>query len=322
MTSLLTIMLIVSPAPSMAAPEPTPVHADFVEPALRAFPAGESHPIVPGVARPQRFATLAAPSEGTLATIHIEAGMSVELGAPIATMDDGILRAAEESASAAAEHNAAVSRALHVLEMRRRNLQRKEEGHASGGVHLSELEDARSELAIADAELRLEQERLRDAQLAHMLARARLEALTVRAPFAGVVVRVIARAGETLQLGEPIATIARLDHLRVEIDLPASWIADLEPGAIYPLDAEAPIARTLPARLVNVEPILDPATSSVRCVFAIDNRRRALRAGFTVLPHTGPYEGPVDALSAPDGYGLGVPMSHWLALPNRHALHD
>lgn len=337
MTNIPAISLIVAPIISALAPEPPnppPPTASVVAlehsdaspaagfPRVRAFPSSIAQPIVPGVARPHQFATLAAPSEGTLARILVEPGRHVERGEAIATMDDRVLRAAEETARALAEHDAAITRASHLLDMRRRNAQRKEEGHASGGVHPSELEDARAELAIAEADLRLEQERARDARLAHRLAQERLEALTVRAPFSGVVVRVIARAGETLPLGEPIATIAQLDHLRVEIDLPAAWLTGLEPGALYPLAGESPIERTLPATLVHVEPMLDPATASVRCVFAIDNRELRLPAGFTVLPHRGPLEDtlseglPAGAVQGGDERARIQVPARWLALPS------
>lgn len=339
MTSIVTTWILITqilapfaPAPPAGPPGPAASPAisetsqakpeEGLDPApVRAFPSVTTQAIVPGVARPHRFATLAAPSEGMLATIFVEPGRHVEQGEAIAQMDDRVLRAAEQAARAIAEHDAALSRARYTLDMRRRIAQRSEEGHASGGVHLSELEDAQSQLAIAETDLRLELERARDARLAHRLAQERLDALTVRAPFSGVIARVIAREGETLPLGEPIATIAQLDHLRVEIDLPASWLLALEPGARYPLIAEAPISRILPALLVHVEPMLDPATASVRCVFAIDNRAVRLPAGFTVLPHTGELGGADyerasgDATPPSPARGQSQPPTRWLALP-------
>ncbi len=282
---VLSAGLVLQPAGQPTDRTPLPVaHEDAAAP--RTFPDASGLLIVPGVARPSRMATVAAPVAGILRNIDAEPGDTLARGDAVAWMDDTVARAAERAAAAAAERTAAVDHARANLELSRSRYQRLQDAADFGGANAAELDEARAQLRAAEAELAMAIENQRDARLAHELARARLEQHRVLAPFDATIVRIIAREGETLQVGSPIALLADLRELRIEIDLPAVWLAELRPGESYLFHAEAPLDSTLSARLTHVEPILDPATASTRCTFLIDNTARHLPAGFAVMPAT------------------------------------
>ncbi len=280
---ILAAGLVLQPAGDTP-PASQPVTARAEAP--RTFPSASGALIVPGVARPSRMATLAAPVEGILRRVHVEPADTLTQGDPVAQMDDTVARAAEQAAAAAAERTAAVDRARANLELSRSRYERLSTAAQYGGANAAELDEAHAQLRAAEAELALAIENQREARLAHDLARARLDQHLVRAPFDAVVVRIIAREGETLQVGTPIALVADLSELRIDIDLPAAWLSELRPGTPYLFHAEAPLDAPIVARLDHVEPILDPATASARCTFVIDNGAHRLPAGFAVMPAT------------------------------------
>jgi len=287
---MMTLTHIILSAALVLQPAPDAAHASrpaiATEDAPNTFPSASGSLIVPGVARPSRMATLAAPVEGALMHLHVRPADTLRRGDLIAQMDDTVARAAERAAAAAAERTAAVDRARANLELSRSRYERLSDAADFGGANAAELDEARAQFRAAEAELALAIENQREARLAHDLALARLEQHLVRAPFDATVVRIIAREGETYQVGAPIAMIADLRELRIDIDLPAAWLSDLRQGASYLFRAEAPLDSIIPARLTHVEPILDPATASARCTFVIDNADRHLPAGFAVMPAT------------------------------------
>jgi len=61
---------------------------------------------------------------------------------------------------------------------------------------------------------------------------------TVRAPYAGKVVRVRAKAHESVQLGQPLLEVVSPASLRAQMFVPSAWIRWIKPGTRFSLQVE------------------------------------------------------------------------------------
>lgn len=129
---------------------------------------------------------------------------------------------------------------------------------------------AEADLAAADAEVkRLEQV---------------VSFQTVKAPFAGTVVaRQVERgdkvSGDQTQQSSYLLRIARLDPLRIEIDVPQSSALDIKAGSTaHIVFAELPGER-LAAKVVRTSGLIDPASSTMRAELLMANPDRRIPAG-------------------------------------------
>ncbi len=121
------------------------------------------------------------------------------------------------------EQRANYERALQLLEKKLIGRAEFESNHAAMSRAESDVQRAREEIYGRMA--MLEQ---RKAELG--LARQQLADTTIRSPLAGVVQLRSASAGELLQVGSPVATVVRIDPLRLRVAVPERAAAKLALG--------------------------------------------------------------------------------------------
>lgn len=234
-----------------------------------------------GVAEPARRAVISAPVEDILTSIAVEEGQRVAAGDPLATIDDRVTRAAYEAARVRAEAMGGVLGAEAEVETATRQLDRIREMMDAGASGVTELEDAELRLKRAEAALLTARELKQQAEHDAKLHWERLERCQIRAPFDGVVARVEAEAGELVRIEDPVLVLVSVEMLRVEFHLPVSMYRGLQLGDEATLHASAPVGRPIRGTLAMIEPIIDPATRTFRCVFEVDNASGMMPAGFT-----------------------------------------
>ena len=105
----------------------------------------------------------------------------------------------------------------------------------------------------------------------------------IQAPFNGEILRIEQSVGSAVDRGQPVIRVADITRLRATVFMPFSWFERVQPGRHMSLQASAPLDRLVDARVVSVEPVIDAATETFRCVVEIDNSDRDLPSGFTVV---------------------------------------
>lgn len=254
--------------------------AASTQPAKNA-PALPHAALLHGVAEPARKATISAPEEDVLVEISAREGTLVTKGDTLARLDSRVPLAMLEAAEVRARAVGAIERAQAELDSANRQLSRVELMRAERAAGVSELEDAQLAVQSAEASLKAAQEIRDEAKSDEQLQRTRLERRKITAPFDGVIARVSAETGEMMKVEDPILLLVDLTTLRVEFNLPVSMYAGARIGSVLTLHASAPADRTVQGTLAMVEPIIDPATRTFRCVVEVDNRELRLPAGFT-----------------------------------------
>jgi macrolide-specific efflux system membrane fusion protein len=232
---------------------------------------------------------------GVLARIVVAEGAAVEAGAVLASLDEraatlAVKKAELERDQAAAKlHNTlAIEYADKALAVARAELRRSQESNEKFPSSISdsqldverltveklqlERKQKEHELELQNFDLRLKQNALDAAQL-------ELQLHVVRAPFAGVVSLVRARAGEWVQPGTPVLRMVAVDKLRAEGFAPADSMVEAMTGATVRFALENADEAPWEGRLAFVSPEVDPVARQVRIWAEIDNSQRKLRPG-------------------------------------------
>src|SRR5690606_26452307 len=111
----------------------------------------------------------------------------------------------------------------------------------------------------------------------------RLRRYRLDAPFDGVVTHVNVEAGETATTEDPILRVVSLDPLEATLFLPVQMMGQLQQGRTYRLSASEPINGEVQGTLRFVDPQIDSASRTIRCLFHIQNPELALPSGFSVV---------------------------------------
>ena len=191
---------------------------------------------------------------GTVKSMPFIEGQQVKAGALLALLDDREMRAAADHAEAQRQQaGASFDRTQKLAEQKL--------------VSQSELDDAKSAMQIAEADLEL--------------ARVHLEKTHIRAPFDGAVGRRLASVGAWLKPGDPVTNLARLSTLRVAFSAPERMLADLRPGREVRVRTPAWPDREFMGRLTVVDPIVDPDTRTVHLLAELPNPAGILKPGLS-----------------------------------------
>jgi RND family efflux transporter MFP subunit len=220
--------------------------------------------------------------DGVLREILVREGQTVEKDQILAQMDNRVAEAEVRLAQAICARSGAMARAEYELKLADNVLNRLLSVEDRQAVSELEVDQARSRRDEANAALAQAHEQALEARIQLDLALARLETHNVRAPFAGRILRIDARTGETVTEADPLLTLANLKTLRTELYVPIEWYPRLKVGQSYQLAASAPVDQRVSAILAAVAPVIDAATQTFRCVFEIDNDDLRLPAGFAV----------------------------------------
>ena len=137
---------------------------------------------------------------------------------------------------------------------------------------VSEATVARSELAQARAELEI-------AKLEAEREAALLAQKTLRSPVAGIVTEQLLSPGEYRDGQDHIATIAKMDRLKVEAFAPLGHFGQIELGQVVTIRPEDPVGGAYPATVTVIDRVFDAATATFGLEMVIDNTEANLPAG-------------------------------------------
>ena len=185
-------------------------------------------------------------------------GDQVRAGAPLADLDATTLDLAVETAQANLQAAEAQYANAAGSEGRLRALTE------SDVTTVANLQQAEQQSAAALANV--VQARSRLAQATEQLSYASLVA-----PFDGVVTTVGAEPGAVVAAGQSVLTVARTDARDVVIDVPESFVQNLEVGTAFRVAPQLSPATMVDGKLREIAPEADPVTRSWRLKIGIDD---------------------------------------------------
>jgi membrane fusion protein, multidrug efflux system len=189
---------------------------------------------------------------GRVAEILFDEGQRVAKGAPLLKLDDAIAAAELDQAQAALS----LSQANH-----KRTVELYERKAASA---------ANRDQALAA--LRADQANLE-------LARARLDKLTLKAPFDGILGLRKVSIGDYVTEGQDIVSLQDIDPLKVDFRIPERYLGSLAPGQSISVIADAFPGRRFAGEVYAIDPLVDENGRAVVLRARLPNDDGALRPG-------------------------------------------
>ena len=237
---------------------------------------------LPAIVEPARQALMTATMLGVVTRVMVKEGDTVSKGQLLAVIDDQVAEVSVKVARATAENSALVRTAEVELRVAESDLARLESVKDRRAIAAVQIERARANVELAQVGLERAHEEHKRAKLELELQKARLETHNVRAPFDGVIQRLDIEAGQSLSLGQGIVQIADISRLRAELFVGVGYFNRINVGDECSLTGAAPVNQVMTGRLASIDPVINAATNTFRCVFEVENPEMDLPAGFKV----------------------------------------
>jgi membrane fusion protein (multidrug efflux system) len=225
-------------------------------------------------ALPNEDVKVSALVAGRVNAVTVAEGDAVKQGQVVAELDRQLLDDQRRQAAAAVEQTKA------QLDNARLNLQRNEQLFQRGIAAGKELEDARAQLAAAQAALE-------QANASLSTAARNIERATIRSPIAGQVVKRTVSVGEQVDgtAAQPIVEIANVDRVEVAANVPAEYLPRVKVGQKATLTTDASPGHRFEGTVLAIAPAVDAATNAGLARVRIVNAERALKVGMFAEVH-------------------------------------
>jgi RND family efflux transporter MFP subunit len=242
-------------------------------------PLGAVETEVTGFTEPRHQVEVASPESGLLRNIAVEEGQHVQKGQLLAALDNEVLEASLALAQAKAGATAPVDAAAAQYAMRQKRAEALEVLYRQGNANVEEVERARTEAAVAKANLETARKELQLSALEATRIEAEIRRRLIRSPIDGVVVELTRKPGEFLSTSEPtLARVANLDALLVKFYVPMPMAQEYRTGQrVHVLFLHG--QQLAEGRVDFVSPVTDADSGTVRIDVVIDNKRRNYRSG-------------------------------------------
>jgi len=222
----------------------------------------------------RRQSVVSSRIQGVISTLRVEEGSVVKQGDVLATLDNADYLAAIAKAKADIEYAKA-----DLAEGQRQ--ERIQEGlHRDGVTSQDALDAAKSKVALSQAAIEQDKANLQ-------IQQANLEFTTIRAPFAGVVVKKMTEAGESVAPIPPgvnistssgaIVAIADMNSLEAEVDVNESNVAQLRSGQPAEIQVQAIPDHNYKGVLRQVIPTADRTKATVTVKVSIVDKDKYLK---------------------------------------------
>jgi membrane fusion protein (multidrug efflux system) len=221
---------------------------------------------VSGVLEPVRHVVIGAEVSGRVVSIEAREHTGVEADELLVRLDPALPRAAVERARAALLRAEAAERLAAAELARQQKLSRQ------GVASTAELERTESEARSASAQVA-------EARAALLDAETRLAKTEIRAPFAGVVSSLDLEPGAYLNPGEPVAELADISEVEIEVGLSDREILAVSDGDAVGVTVEALSGRRVEGRVVDPGRTADPQTRKYPVAVRVPNPDEGLLPG-------------------------------------------
>jgi RND family efflux transporter MFP subunit len=210
---------------------------------------------------PQAVTEVATRELGVLEEILVDRGDFVEMGQVVARLESGAEKVAVELMRARADMDAQLEEARVRADFAKRHLERTSELYRQKTISDFENDEATTEAAEAELQLRQVQQRHEAARLELRQAEKQLARRTIRSPISGVVVRRLLEVGESVE-DRPMLEIAQIDPLNVELIVPVAHYGSIEIGALAEVLPHFPGAELRTATVTIVDRVVDAASGT------------------------------------------------------------
>ena len=197
-----------------------------------------------------REVAIASETSGKVISVGVQEGSRVGQGSLVAKLDDGILQAQLQSASASLDNAAAT-------------LKRYQQ--APNGVTQLQMDNARTQLLTSQAQIE---------QLKRQIAQ-----YTINAPFNGVITARNFDLGAVVSPGTALATLTDISSLKLELNVPERYVAQFTTGMPITVSTDVYPGTTFTGKIWFIASKADASHNYTIKVLVPNNSQHPLKAG-------------------------------------------
>ncbi|AAC06871.1 CzcB/NccB family metal efflux transporter periplasmic adaptor subunit [Aquifex aeolicus] len=138
-----------------------------------------------------------------------------------------------------------------------------------GAITQHEFDQVEAQYLAAKAKLQAAKAEIRVAREAYNSAKAQLSYAEVKAPFDGYVIQKMVDRGDIANPGMPLAVLETRPY-KVEVSFPEKYFGEINIGDTLEVYVEK-LGRVFPAKVVEVEPAVDPVSRTFKVKALIDD---------------------------------------------------
>ncbi len=263
----------VAAAPEPAAAAPSTSHASLSDNAFTA-----SGPLLV-----EHQLDLLAQRDGMISKLAADVGTRVKMGDVLAEMDDRQLMADLDVARSKANSAEADLKGWQSEEkVLNADYDRAKKLWDAQLIPLEQFEHVKFKSEEEHFEVQRAEQSLAAAKATQQSLGLELEKTRVRAPFPGVVSRRYVRDGQQVTRGDRLFWITGAGPLRMRFTMPEKFIGQIKKGLQVNLTTPDVPDRSYKAKVVEVSPVIDPASSTFEVMVQVENSHIDLRPGMNV----------------------------------------
>jgi membrane fusion protein (multidrug efflux system) len=212
--------------------------------------------------------------------LHADVGTRVKTGELLAQLDDQQLTADLEAARAKSSGTEAELKSWQseakVVEA---DYDRAKKLWDAQLIPLEQFEHTKYKAEEETFEVQRVQQALLTARATQHSLELELEKTRIRAPFDGLIARRYVREGQQVARGDRLFWITGDGPLRMRFTLPEKFIGQVRRGQELALSTPDIPNQTFKTKVIEVSPVVDPASSTFEVMLAIEGPRGELRPG-------------------------------------------
>lgn len=231
---------------------------------------------------------VAAQRDGLVAKILADAGTHVARGQLLAALDDRQISADLEAARAktrSTENDLKNWQAeAKILDV---DYQRAKKMWEAQIISKEQLEHAQYKAESDQWDVKRVSELLANARESERSLELELEKTRITAPFDGIVARRYIRAGQSVTRSDRLFWVTAVAPLRIRVTLPEKYLGRIQPGALVAItpSEDASLTRKYRAKVIQVSPVVDPASDTIEILAELTGDTAGLRPGMRADVH-------------------------------------
>jgi membrane fusion protein, multidrug efflux system len=223
-----------------------------------------------------------AEREGMVAKILADVGTSVRKGQLLALLDDRQLSAEQDAVEAKVHTGEADMKDWEAeTKVAESDYTRAKKMRDAGINTQEELDHARYKFEGSQYEVEKSRRQLENARANLRSSELELQKTRIVAPFDGVVARRYVRAGQKVTSGGRLFWVSAVAPLLVKFTLPESLINKVKRGDVVEVSVASDPAAEHPAKIVQLSPVVDPASDSIDVMAELQGKPADVRPGMT-----------------------------------------
>jgi RND family efflux transporter MFP subunit len=232
-----------------------------------------------GYTEPFRSIEVASDETGTIEKVFVREGETVQAGQPLVQLNSKVFNSLLAIAESNKESLGRLNAAEAEVRLRQDRLKKLTQLRTTGDARQEEVDRAQTELAVAEANLQTAHDDQATRQLEYEKIQSQIDRRTIRAPIAGVVVRLHKDIGEFVAPNAPeVLTLVQIDKLLANFTLPTVEADKLRVGEKLPIQF-AGSSSVVDCQVDFISPTTDAESDTVLVRLLVENSKYQLRSG-------------------------------------------